>query len=219
MKLPVILTTALLLMLQTSVIEAGTGLPIGAAGAKKLTIGTIIGTPLVKFQVEAAIEDIKGVASDVKGSITFDPQNIEGTKGEIVVATASMNTSLKLRDDHMFDKDWLDAANYPTITCTIEKLIDVLVKNVDATAGQATVEAKAVGTFTLHGVTKSLTMPIRLVYLKESANLKQKGITNAVSVQAKFPVLWKDYGVKGKKNLGMSVGESVDIDVTLYATL
>jgi polyisoprenoid-binding protein YceI len=108
----------------------------------------------------------------------------------------------------MLGKEWLDASGFPTITFTIEKLIDVLVKSRDAQTGNVQAEAKAVGTFTLHGTTKPLTTSLSLKFNKQ---------TGLVMVNTQFALPWKDYGIKGKRTMGMTVGDVVQIDVQITA--
>lgn len=160
----------------------------------------------ILFQLDAPVETIKGTATDMKGAITFDPHNLEATKGEILVASNSLSTGLTLRDNHLIDKDWLDVATYPTISCKIDKLIDVLVKSRDAQTGNVHAEAKAVGTFTLHGTSKPLTASLSLIFNKQ---------TGQIVVNTQFDVPWKDYGIKGKRTMGMTVGDVVKIDVII----
>ncbi len=160
----------------------------------------------ILFQLDAPVETIKGTATEMKGAITFDPQNLEATKGEILVASSSLNTGLTLRDNHLIDKDWLDVATYPTISCKIDKLIDVLVKSRDAQTGNVHAEAKAVGTFTLHGTSKPLTASLSLTFNKQTGQLV---------VNTQFELPWKDYGIKGKRTMGMTVGDVVKIDVLI----
>lgn len=160
----------------------------------------------ILFQLDAPVETIKGTATDMKGAITFDPHNLEATKGEILVASNSLSTGLTLRDNHLIDKDWLDVATYPTISCKIDKLIDVLVKSRDAQTGNVHAEAKAVGTFTLHGTSKPLTASLSLTFNKQ---------TGQIVVNTQFDVPWKDYGIKGKRTMGMTVGDVVKIDVII----
>lgn len=178
----------------------------GASGTRTLNVVSAAEASRILFQLDAPVETIKGTATDMKGAITFDPQNLEATKGEILVSSGSLNTGLTLRDNHMIDKDWLDVSSYPTISCKIEKLIDVLVKNRDAQTGNIHAEAKAIGTFTLHGTTKPLTASLSLTFNKQ---------TGQIIVNTQFDIPWKEYGIKGKRTMGMTVGDIVKVDVLI----
>jgi polyisoprenoid-binding protein YceI len=112
----------------------------------------------VIFKTDAVLESINGAASGVSGTVTFDPQNPGATKGKIVVAANSLTVPSKMMNEHLFSPMWLDVQKYPDITFEVKEL-----KNVK-TEGDIT-RADAVGTFTLHGVSKELTVPVKLTYL------------------------------------------------------
>lgn len=191
--------------------QSGTAIPFASAESKTFTLTSRAGINEIKFLLDAPIETIKGTAHDIKGTLTINPQHIEIMRGTITVGTGSLKTGVSLRDNHMLNADWLDAAQYPTITCTIEKCIDILVKQLDAASGYALIEGKAVGSFTLHGVTKPIVASFSMTYNK---NLAPSG--ESVSVRTQFSLPWKDYGIKGRKGLAnMTVGETAIVTATL----
>ena len=111
------------------------------------------------FKLDAPLEAINGSASGVSGTVTFDPENPGATKGKIIVATASLMLPNPMQKQHMLSDKWLDAAKFPEITFESKEF-----KNVQ-TAGDTTT-ADVTGTFTLKGVSKELTVPVKLTYLK-----------------------------------------------------
>ena len=201
----------LLLVASPLYLLAQTAIPFATPDAKTFTLSNKAGANEIKFQLDAPIETIKGTASDIQGSLTINMRNIEAMRGTITVGVKSMTTGLGLRDNHMLNPEWLDVAQYPTITYTIEKCIDLLTKQTDANSGRAVIEGKAVGSFTLHGVTKPLIASFSMTYSKGSSQA-----TETVSIRTQFSIPWKEYGVKGKKGLAnMSVGEVVVINAAL----
>jgi polyisoprenoid-binding protein YceI len=112
------------------------------------------------FKTDAVLESINGAANGISGTVTFDPQNPGATKGKIVVAANSLTVPNKMMNGHLFSPMWLDVEKYPEITFDVKEL-----KNVN-TSGDTT-RAEATGTFTLHGVSKELTVPVKLTYLPD----------------------------------------------------
>lgn len=110
------------------------------------------------FKTDAVLESINGAANGISGAVTFDPENPGATKGKIVVAANSLTVPNKMMNEHLFSPMWLDVQKYPEITFDVKEL-----KNVKTTGDTTT--ADAVGSFTLHGVTKELTVPVKLTYL------------------------------------------------------
>lgn len=110
------------------------------------------------FKTDAILESINGAANGISGSVTFDPQKPGATTGKIVVAANSLTVPNKMMNEHLFSPMWLDVQKHPEITFEVKEL-----KNVK-TSGDTTT-ADAVGTFTLHGVSKEITTPVKLTYL------------------------------------------------------
>ncbi len=141
------------------------------------------------FKLDAPLEAINGSASGITGSVQFDPANPAATKGKIVVASASLNVSNPMMKEHLHSAKWLDVAKFPAIVFDAKEL-----KNVK-TSGDVTT-ADAVGSLTLHGVTKNITVPVKLTYLKDKL---EKRIPNMkgdlLVIRSNFAVKRSDYGI------------------------
>jgi polyisoprenoid-binding protein YceI len=141
------------------------------------------------FKLDAPLEAINGNASGVSGTVTFDPANPGATKGKIVVATGSLMLPNPMQKQHMLSDKWLDAAKYPEISFEAKEF-----KNVQ-TAGDATT-ADVTGTFTLKGVSKELTVPVKLTYLKDKLGDRlpnQKG--DLLVIRASFNIKRGDFNI------------------------
>src|SRR5262245_8171453 len=103
------------------------------------------------FKVDAPLEALNGVASGVSGTVSFDPGAPAATTGKIVVSSSSLRVPNTMQQQHMQSDKWLDVAKYPEISFDAKEL-----KNVK-TAGDTTT-ADAVGTFSLHGTSKEMTV-------------------------------------------------------------
>ncbi|MBS1561251.1 MAG: YceI family protein [Bacteroidetes bacterium] len=202
-------------VVMASTVLAGTGFQGQSGGAKKYTLNTAVGKSVANFVSDAPAEKITGTADGVSGSFTLDASNLEATKGKIEVAVRSMTTAMSKRDEHMYSASWLGADEFPTITFSLEGLKDVKAAMAD---GRYQAKAMAVGQFTMHGVTKPITAEITLTYLPASAETAKRAPGNLVLVNARFIVALKDFNVVGKAGVvGKSVGETIALDVNLYA--
>jgi polyisoprenoid-binding protein YceI len=112
------------------------------------------------FHLDAPLEAVNGSASGISGSVTFDPENPAATKGKIIVTSDSLIVPNPMMNGHLHSDKWLDAAKYREITFESKDF-----KNVK-TEGSVTT-ADVAGTFTCKGVSKELTIPIKLTYLKD----------------------------------------------------
>jgi len=158
------------------------------------------------FKLDAPLEAINGSASGITGKVQFDPANPAAAKGKIVVASASLNVSNPMMKEHLHSAKWLDVAKFPEVVFDAQEL-----KNVK-TSGDATT-ADAVGSFTLHGVTKDITVPVKLTYLKDKL---EKRIPNMkgdlLVIRSNFTIKRSDYGIIPGQ---MEEKVSDDIELTL----
>jgi polyisoprenoid-binding protein YceI len=141
------------------------------------------------FKLDAPLEAINGTASGVSGTLSYDPANPAATTGKIVVAASSLHVANPMMKEHMHGNQWLDVAKNPEIAFEITKLSNI------KTAGD-TVTAEATGKFTLHGVTKEITVPAKATYLKDKLGQRtpnQKG--DLLVVRSTFTVKRTDYGI------------------------
>jgi polyisoprenoid-binding protein YceI len=146
------------------------------------------------FKLDAPLESINGSASGISGTVTFDPENPGATTGKIVVATASLMVPNSMQRGHMLGAQWLDAAKFPEITFESKEL-----KNVK-TEGDTTT-ADLTGTFTLKGISKELTVPVKLTYLKDKFADRmpgQKG--DLLVIRANFSIKRNDFNVNPGQN-------------------
>jgi polyisoprenoid-binding protein YceI len=141
------------------------------------------------FKLDAPLESINGSASGISGTVTFDPEKPGATTGKIIVATESLMVPNSMQRGHMLSDKWLDAPKFPEITFESKEF-----KNVK-TDGDTTT-ADVTGTFTLKGVSKEITAPVKLTYLKDKLGDRvpnQKG--DLLVLRAQFTIQRSDFNV------------------------
>jgi polyisoprenoid-binding protein YceI len=179
-------------------------------GQKTVTLNDKIQKNQFTWVSEAPLENIKGSSEGVSGSFTIDPKNLAGIRGTISTQVKTMKTGNETRDGHLQNASWLDAGKYPVITFKIENVSDVKANGNKASA-------KATGDFTLHGVTKKMTIPVEITYMPESEATKKRASGDLVMIKADFTVGLKDFNVAGAQGIvGSKVGETIKISAQLY---
>jgi polyisoprenoid-binding protein YceI len=119
-----------------------------AAAAETYTVDPTHSAAL--FQVKHfGISFVSGRFTDIAGTIEVDRENLQNSSVEIVIGTASVNTDVEKRDEHLRDPDFFDVPKYPTMSFKSES-----VKKISDNVGEVT------GSFTLHGVTKTITTKV-----------------------------------------------------------
>lgn len=150
------------------------------------------------FNIRHVVAKTAGSFTDVTGVIKIDSEHIEKSSVNAKIAVASVNTGLAKRDEHIQKPDYLDAVNFGEIT-----FISKSVKAISATEGLMT------GDFTLHGVTKSITIPFKVLgFGADPWGGQRAGFEATTTIKA------SDYGFGWMKESNAPVGD--DIEVTLF---
>lgn len=89
------------------------------------------------------VSDVDGEFKDFSATITAAKPDFSDAKFQLTANTASVNTDVDQRDNHLKSADFFDAANYPTLSFTST--------SVSKTSPN---HYKLNGNLTLHGVTK-----------------------------------------------------------------
>lgn len=154
------------------------------------------GVNAIQFHLDSVLEPISGTASGVTGTVTFDPANPAATTGKIVVATNSLTVSNAMMTDHLRGEQWLNAPAHPEITFELVKLDNVQTSGNDTTA-------TAHGKFTLKGVAKDISVPVKLTYLPGAygKRLNKPELSgDLLVIRGEFTLLRGDYGIQPGKN-------------------
>lgn len=206
-------------ILKTSIVLAGMIASLSASaqglpgrGQKTISLNDKVGKNQVVWLSDAPVEKIKGTAESVFGKMTLDPANPSSLRGAVMVNVATMKTGNPTRDAHLVGADWLDAAKYPNIMFTVTSVSGVRVNGNKMTAN-------ATGKFSLHGVDKTMTVPIELTYMPESDKTRERAPGDLVMLTATFNISLKDFNITGTRGMvGSKVGESIQITAKLFGS-
>ena len=158
------------------------------------------------FKLDAPLEAINGSANGIGGTVQFDPAHPGATTGTIKVATKSLTVPNPMMQGHLQSDKWLDVAQYPESSFTVKSLA-----NIKTDANVTT--ADATGTFTLKGVTKEMTVPIKLTYLADKLSQRVPNIKgDLLVIRATFQIKRSDFNLMPGQ---MEEKVSNSIDVTL----
>jgi len=162
----------------------------------------------VVFKTDAPLESINGTANGVSGTITFDPLKPGDLKGKIMVAAASLHVGNPTMKEHLHGSKWMDVAKYPQIIFEAESVEGA------ATAGNSTV-ARVNGSMTMKGVTKKITVPVKLTFLKDKLQERLPNLKGDLLVlRAEFKVKRSDFGI----NAGSAedkVSDEIELSLSL----
>jgi polyisoprenoid-binding protein YceI len=141
------------------------------------------------FRLDAPLEAVNGNATGVSGKVSFDPADPAAATGKIVVASSSLHVGNPMQQQHLLSDKWMDAAKYPEISFEAKEL-----KNTK-TSGDITT-ADVTGTFTLKGISKEITVPVKFTFLKDKLGQRvpnQKG--DLLVIRSNFTIKRSDFGI------------------------
>ena len=142
-----------------------------------------------------------GKFTDIDGEIVLDEKNPKKSFVNITIKTSSINTGLEKFDQHLKSVDFFNVEKFPTATF-VSKNVVVTGKNT----------AKVEGDFTLLGITKPITIDVKLNKLGTHPFTQKKTVGFSAKAKIKRSEFGMNYAVPG-------VSDNVDLMIELEANL
>jgi polyisoprenoid-binding protein YceI len=141
------------------------------------------------------VADFYGRFNEIKGTVSFDKDSPEKSSVTAEVPIESVDTHNDKRNQHLKSPDFFNAKQFPNISFKSTKV---------EKAGD---DFKVTGDFTLHGVTKSITVEFEKVG-------EGKGMQGEIRAGGKteFKIKRSDYGMNFMLN---GIGDEVEITISL----
>ena len=156
----------------------------------------------VTFQVRHLVTKVRGRFADFEGAVRIDPNAPDRSSVAISIDAASVDTDLADRDTHLKSPDFFDVAKYPRITFVSSRIEPKGGDRYDVT-----------GTFTLRGVSKTITLPVQFLGFAKDPWGNERG---GFELETKLDR--KDYGMvfnAALDNGGLLLGDEVRIAINL----
>ncbi len=152
----------------------------------------------------AMVTKVRGSFNEFSGSGHLDPDDLVGSRFEVTVDVASVDTRNADRDGHLRSNDFFDLEQYPEIT-----FVTTGIDQVDTSTYAVT------GDLTIKGTTKSVTFDL----VHEGAAVDPYG-NFRVGFEGSTIINRKDFGVAFNAPLeagGVLVGEKVTLELEVSA--
>ena len=151
------------------------------------------------FSIRHVVAKTSGSFNDVTGVIKIDPEHLEKSSVNAKITVASVNTGLAKRDEHIQKPEYLDTLSFGEIT-----FVSKSVKSISATEGMMT------GDFTLHGVTKEITIPFKVLgFGADPWGGQRSGFEASTVIKA------SDYGFAWMKKANAPVGDDIEVNLLI----
>ena len=159
----------------------------------------------VEFKVRhLMVSNVKGVFTKLDGTVEAD-DDLSKASVKVTIDTASIDTNIAKRDEHLRSPDFFDVAKYPTMTFVSKK---VIVEN-------GTV-SKVVGDLTIRGTTREVTLDVEAFTppIKDPWGNIRRGATASTTINRKdFGLIWNTVLEAGGVAVGDEVRISLDIEM------
>jgi len=132
----------------------------------------------IQFRVKnMGIINVKGGFERFKGTLDVDEEDINKSKVDVSIETASINTGIVMRDDHLRGVDFFDAVKFPTMMFISTK--------VEASGDKL----KVYGNLTIKGITRLIVLNVEdLISLQDGP--KRRATATSVVNRHDFEVSW-----------------------------
>lgn len=179
---------------------------LATAGAARSATETYVfdkAHTLVGFRIRHWLTKVDGSFRDFDGRIWLDRSKPADSRVDVTIQAASIDTGTENRDKHLRSADFFDVEKYPTITFASTKV---------APKGKDLYEVT--GDLTLHGVTKTMTIPVRHTGFLNLGKQEKAGF------ELTIPINRKDFGIGWNRTAdtgGVMLGDDVEINVQVEA--
>lgn len=98
-----------------------------------------------------------GMFRRAQAQVVLDRENPAATQFQLTIDADSIDTNNAQRDTHLKGPDFFDTASFPTITFQSTSVV------LDPRTDQPGINYQVTGNLTMHGVTRQVTLPVRLL--------------------------------------------------------
>ena len=149
------------------------------------------------------VSNVRGSFDKQSGVVDINDKDITNSKVNVTIDTASINTNVQKRDEHLRGADFFDVAKYPTMTFVSKKIVRTGKDKLQVT-----------GDLTLHGITKEVVLDVegptgasKDLY----GNLRSGAVASTKINRKDFGLVWN----KALETGGVAVGEEITINLEI----
>ena len=146
------------------------------------------------------LSKVSGKFTDFTVTLMSDEKDITKSSVSVVIKATSINTGITARDNDLRTANFFDAEKYPEITFQSKRI---------EKKGKQLI---AIGTFTMHGVSKEIALPFTITGTSKDPVAKKMNIGYAASITLNR----RDFGINWQHpSVPKFVGDDVEIEFNL----
>lgn len=149
------------------------------------------------WSLRHVVSKASGTFTDITGKIVVDRDNLANSSVDAKINMLSVNSGYAKRDEHIKEKKYLDVANFAEMRFVSTSI-----------AASSVTEGVMTGNLTLHGVTKEIKLPFKVLgFGQDPWGGERSGFEAHTRIKA------SDYGFEWGMKPNAPVGD--DIEITL----
>ncbi len=180
-----------------------------------------LGRNVVTIMSVAPLETMLTRTGALEASIKINPANVlNNPQARFSIDVNTLDTGIKLRDEHMKSPEWLDTAKYPRINFTLLKPIipaNVRLMPRPATAG-AGGKMMVEGELEFHGVKKLVQASVEVEVIGETEATQTRLAGKLMHIKADFPLKLDDFGVIVPAMAKLKVANEQQVHVDVFVS-
>lgn len=201
---------------------------MAAVGAMRMYfVDDPVGRNVVSIESRAPLETIVTRTSAVTGELSGDPADIfDKPQARFEIDLNTLETGIKMRDEHMKSEAWLDAAKFPKAVWTLKSISPT--SETEPIAGArspvsrrladgVTTKVSGIGELELHGVTKPVSVQLEITPTKGSPATSRRLPGDLLHVRAAFSIKLDDFGIKMPAMAKAEVANEQQVIVDIFA--
>ena len=155
----------------------------------------------VGFSIRHLVSRTSGNFTDFSGTIVYDPAAPGKTAVDATIEVASIDTRNSRRDEHLKGPDFFNAPAHPEIRfkSTTARLEDSVLQ--------------VTGSLTLHGVTRTITLPVEVL----GVGTHPRNGAPVAGFASRVTIKRSDYGVNSWADAAGVLGDEVTVELTMEA--
>ncbi len=182
----------------------------------KFGINDPLGRNMIQVLSLAPLETILVRSNTITGEIVIDTENIlHNPSVNLSVPVDSLDTGILLMNEVLRSDRWLDAARFPTIAFTLERVLRPRAPTALRDGVPTAIEAE--GTFELHGASKTYPVEGEITWLKASASTARRLPGDLLRLRARVDLHLLDHGIQA--HLSAQALDKVSNTLTVHVDL
>jgi polyisoprenoid-binding protein YceI len=165
----------------------------------------------VSFSIRYLVSNTGGDFHVFSGNINFDEERPEEIQIKAIIQANSIDTDNVKRDEHLRSDDFFNVEKHPILSFTSSKA--ELKKGEDNTTDIMSDVLYVQGEFSMHGVSKMITLPVHFL----GKNVHPYKNKEVIGFSAKTVILRSDFGINNWTDKAGVLSDEVNIELTVQA--